>query len=114
MTRFAFIFLLLASSPAAASSPGMIEGPPGCSWNATVSVSGATSTAVELQTVRATCMYEPGNCGKEGEIYTLEVTDPSLGITQGDTVQVWVAPDADGALKASLAHPPCTKTPITP
>jgi hypothetical protein len=114
MTRFVFLFLLLASFPARASSPGMVEGPPGCSWHATVSVSGATNVAVELQTIRATCMYAPGPCGKEGEIYTIAVTDTRLGITQGETIKVWVDIGADGKPRASLNHPPCTKTPVNP
>lgn len=106
----AVTFLTLAR-PAQASSPGMTEGPPGCSWNANVTVSGATNIAVELQTIRATCMYDYGPCGKEGEIYTIEMTDAKLGITEGDTIQVWVDIGKDGKPQASLKHPACIKTP---
>lgn len=103
-------FLFLAA-PAFASSPGMSEGPPGCAWNGTVMEMGNSNAAVRLDTMRGTCMYEPGPCGKEGDIVTVEV-DSSTDASKDAVLEVWVTGDADGKLAASLDHPGCTKTPL--
>lgn len=99
----------LTALPALASSPGMIEGPPGCDWEA--SVTGTTTTTppqlqLKLVKLSGTCMAEPGPCGQPGD----EITVDQDGTHQtGQTVHVWVS-----GVFAMLTHPTCTKIPIKP
>lgn len=104
-----FAFLAIA----AASSPGMVEGPPGCSWYATVTVASPANLAVELQTVHGTCMASPGDCGQSGDTLTVSVTDQAQQSSAGETVKVWVNHAADGTLQGTLTHPPCQRRPMS-
>ncbi len=104
-------FALLLALPAFASSPGMIEGPPGCTWNATVVEMGEANAALRLDTLYGTCMQQPGDCGKPDDVVTItfELKDE---ITKGATKKIWVDSDAEGNLRATLTHPACTRVPV--
>ena len=115
-----FLAVLVSMASAQASSPGMIEGPPGCDWEAKV-VSAEASSGVTLQLVKmaGTCMMDYGNCGKEGDTVTAPLGDKdAAAYAAGSTVNVWVSSPEVGAgtavLTATLQHPDCTRTPITP
>ena len=105
---------------ARASSPGMVEGPPGCDWDATV-ISADAGAGVTLQLVKmnGTCMMDAGNCGKEGDRITAPLDGKDISAyAPGSTVHVWVSNPVqvnnDRQLIATLTHPECTRTPITP
>lgn len=106
-----FIATLVLMSPAQASSPGMIEGPAGCDWEAKV-VSAEASSGVTLQLTKmhGTCMMDYGNCGKEGDTVTAPLGDKdAAAYAAGSTVNVWVSSPEVGAgtavLTATLQHP---------
>ena len=102
---------------AAASSPGIVAGPPGCSWDATVIGGGMISSAtdetfffVKLEKEYGRCMaFVPAEtCGTSGKEFRLAV--PGYAPEKykaGATVRVWV----NGAT-ARVENPACTQTPI--
>lgn len=105
--------------PARASSPGMIEGPPGCDWEAQVVSAGAEGVTLKLVKMHGTCMMEYGNCGKEGDTVTVPPGDKeATTYAPGSAVNVWVTgPEGvkeASALAATFMHPACTRTPIVP
>ncbi len=109
-----FMFsLAFAVLPAKASSPGMIEGPPGCAWTATVTTLDP-AVQVRLDKMIGTCMYEPGPCGKEGDVIPLPTENLSILLAQGQTLDVWVDTDAGGGLRANVSIPACARTPVNP
>lgn len=108
-TLAAVIFAAVLPFKAAASSPGMIEGPSGCTWNASVVAVQDTTITLKLDTMYGACMQMPYPCGKEGDITTATRTDAQKSLEIGGKTQVWV--DANGA---TFTPPPCTRTPINP
>lgn len=102
--------------PAAASSPGMVEGPPGCSWDATVDVAAVSSATdetyffVRLEKEHGRCMafVPPATCGITGKKFRIAVPGhvPEK-YRHGDMVRVWVNGET-----ASFTASACTKTPI--
>ncbi len=102
---------------AAASSPGVVEGQPGCSWDATVLGGGMISSAtdvtffsIKLDKEHGRCMeYVPLElCGTVGK--QLRIAIPGTVPQQyrpGETVRVWV-----NGVTASIEPPACTKKPI--
>ncbi len=102
---------------AAASSPGVVEGRPGCSWDATVIGGGMISSAtdvtffsIKLDIMRERCMeYVPLElCGTVGK--QMRIDFPGTVPQQyrpGETVRVWV-----NGVTASVEQPACTKKPI--
>lgn len=103
------LFTALAA-PAWASSPGMLEGPPGCDWEATVTGKTATTPPqlqLKLSKLSGTCMAEPGPCGQPGDDLTVDASGQDGTLQTGQTVHVWVS-----GVFAMLTHPTCTRTPI--
>jgi hypothetical protein len=108
--------VLLPLNTLRASSPGMVEGPPGCDWVATVVSASTSKVTVRLRRLHGTCMQAPGNCGKEGDTFAVDTGDLAPeNFSPGATVHIWVS-SAPGspALAATLKHPNCTRTPMTP
>lgn len=101
---------MLTALPCSASSPGMIEGPRGCDWEAfVVSASSTTTPQLELKLTKlhGSCMYEAGPCGQPGDKVTVSTTGHDTAYQTGQTIHVWVSGTA-----ATLEHPRCTRTPI--
>ncbi|TAL31670.1 MAG: hypothetical protein EPN97_10725 [Alphaproteobacteria bacterium] len=114
-----FITALGLTPPARASSPGMIEGPPGCDWEAQVVSAGLEGVTLKLVKMHGTCMMDYGNCGKEGDTVTAPPGDQdAAAYAPGAAVNVWVTGPEGAAgsasLTATLKHPDCTRTPIVP
>ncbi|MEZ0224795.1 MAG: hypothetical protein ACAH83_09600 [Alphaproteobacteria bacterium] len=115
---FAIAALIFMPS-ARASSPGMIEGPPGCDWEAQVVSADAAGVTLKLVKMAGTCMMDAGNCGKEGDTVKAPPGDrDASAYAAGSTVNVWVTgPDGTNdasVLAATLKHPACTRVPIGP
>lgn len=113
---FSLLFFLCYASAVAASSPGMVEGPPGCSWDATVdatAVSSATDETyfyIRLAKEHGRCMafVAPDICGIVDKKFRIAVPGYAPEkYRHGETVRVWVSGET-----ASFTAPACTKTPI--
>lgn len=109
---FSFLTILIfVPVTASASSPGMIEGPPGCDWEANITAlheQRDRTLDVQLKKMHGTCMYAPGPCGDEGENVTVPLGSESTELfTPGQTVHIWVSGN-----KATLTHPNCKREPI--
>jgi hypothetical protein len=96
----------------------MSEGPPGCDWEAVV-ICSSKEAGVKLNLVKmhGTCMMDAGYCGKAGDDVTAPLGDKSIDdYKPGTTVHVWMTGNNERQpdLVASLSHPECTRTPITP
>lgn len=112
--KLASVVLLsaLTALPAWASSPGMMEGPPGCDWEATVvsvSASAPPELQLKLEKMHGSCMYAPSPCGQPGDKVTVATAGQDTAYQIGQTLHVWVAGNT-----ATLTHPQCTRTPIAP
>lgn len=88
----------------------MIEGPPGCTWDATVIAVSGAQVKIRLEKMYGSCMYEPGPCGSAGDVLSLP-NGKDKPAKAGDALQVWVDADADSHLRASLEPPVCTRKP---
>lgn len=103
------VFAVMLPFKAVASSPGMIEGPSGCTWNASVVAVQDTVITLKLDTMYGSCMQFPYPCGKDGDIMTATPTDAQKSLNVGGKIQVWV--DENGA---TFTPPACTHQPISP
>ena len=100
MTRMKSIALIAAFSslfaaPVLANTAGLVEGPPGCHWNAEVEQSGLhngiMSSRVELKTYTGKCMYEPGECGHVGDKIFVPLGDRiPEEYDHGRRVDIWI------------------------
>lgn len=92
-----------------ASSPGMIEGPPGCTWKALVL--NATTRKATLKLIE-----EVGRCTYEGCQFTVGekyvVSQPGgRKLKKNQSVNLWIEEDpANPKGKASLSIPPCKRS----
>lgn len=110
---FAFLTLLvfLAPSFALASSPGLTEGPAGCTWNATVKKAGKSSISVHVDEQYGSCMDETCPIDAEGKNYTLT----GKKYKAGEVIRIWVDLDKKGKDRATLNIPKCwTQTVMLP
>jgi hypothetical protein len=105
----ALVFVAMLPLKGVASSPGMIEGPSGCTWNASVVRVQDTQITLRLNAIYGACMQDPSPCGKEGDTIEAKLTVAQNSVEIGSTVQVWV--DATGA---TFSPPTCTSRPIAP
>lgn len=103
------VFMTLLPFEVAASSPGMIEGPSGCTWNASVVSVQDTKITLKLDTMYGACMQYPHPCGKKDDIVTAIRTDAQKSLNMGDKTHVWV--DNAGA---TFTPPACSRQPINP
>ena len=136
----AFLLLMIPGT-SHASSPGMVEGPPGCLWDATVIQSEETSIVIRLDRVWASCMAascpvgdpldevtisfaeetepETQDAAEESvedvpEIAEMPDTAPAHEYSKDDAIQVWIDRDEDGFMRVGFEQPECTATPIKP
>lgn len=110
------LFFLGYGFSAAASSPSMIEGPPGCSWDATVNGGGMISSATDVTFFSITLDKEHGRCMEYVPLERCGTVGKQLRIavpgtvpqqyTSGETLRVWV-----NGSTASVEQPACTKMP---
>lgn len=110
-----FIFFtvlnFLAAGFALASSPGLTEGPAGCTWNATVKKVGKSSISVYVDQQYGSCVDEPCPIDAEGKSYTLS----SKKYKAGEVIKIWVDLDKKGKERATLNIPKCwTQTVMLP
>lgn len=103
---------ILTALPCSASAPGMIEGTPGCDWQASIvsmTADAPPQLQLKLEKLHGTCMYEPAPCGQPGDKVTVSTKGQDTVYQTGQTIHVWVAGST-----ATLTHPQCTRTPIKP
>ena len=95
-----------------ASSPGMVEGPPGCTWESkAVKIDSKQKPAIHLELVKlhGSCVYRPYPAGKPCQELLAEPKKSGSAPKVGDSVEVLV-----GETHATLDLPTCTRTPIRP
>lgn len=101
------LLILTSASSAFASSPGMIEGPNGCSWKATVVTLKAHQIDVSLDRLAGCCVYHV-RTGTEGQKMTLK-RPTGFSAKPGASIEIWLE---EGAAEPSLEIPSCHRKPI--
>lgn len=100
---FFALLVLGAPIPAMAGSPGVIEGPAGCTWNATVKKVNKSSMSVHVDEQYGSCVDEACPVDAEGKTYSL----PAKKYKTGEVIKIWVDLDKKDKEHATLDIPKC-------